>query len=58
MEKFYPSIDKKLLIKALKWCRKYVEMSDEEIEVVMAARKAMRRYVRTVNTELFIAKVQ
>ena len=28
-------------MKALKWCRKYVDLSDEEIEVVMAARKAM-----------------
>jgi hypothetical protein len=23
------------------WCRKYVEISDEEIEVIMAARNAM-----------------
>ena len=28
-------------MKALKWSRKYVEISDEEIEVIMAARKAM-----------------
>jgi hypothetical protein len=26
---------------ALKWSRKYVEISDEDIEVIMAARKAM-----------------
>ena len=41
VEKFYPSIDQKLLLEALKWCRKYVNMSDKEIEVIMAARKAM-----------------
>ena len=41
VEKFYPSIDRDLLLKALKWCKKYVEMSDEEIEIVMAARKAI-----------------
>ena len=40
VEKFYPSISKNLLIKALKWARKYVELSDEEIEVILAARKA------------------
>ena len=41
VEKFYPSINQDLLLKALLWCRKYVEMSDDEIEVIMAARKAM-----------------
>ena len=41
MEKFYPSIDQNLLLKALLWCRKYVDMSDGEIEIIMAARKAM-----------------
>jgi hypothetical protein len=41
VEKFYPSISKPLLLKALQWCRKYVEISDEEIEVIMAARNAM-----------------
>ena len=41
VEKFYPSITKTLLMKALKWSRKYVEISDEDIEVIMAARKAM-----------------
>ena len=39
--KFYPSISKKLLVKALKWARDFVEITDEEIEVIMAARKAM-----------------
>ena len=41
VEKFYPSIDQNLLLKALLWCRKYVDMSDNEIEVIMAARKAI-----------------
>ena len=41
VEKFYPSITKTLLMKALKWSRKYVEISDDDIEVIMAARKAM-----------------
>jgi hypothetical protein len=41
VEKFYPSIDQNLVLKARLWCRKYVEMSDDEIEVIMAARKAM-----------------
>jgi hypothetical protein len=41
VEKFYPTISKPLLLKTLKWCRKYVELSDEEIEVIMAARMAM-----------------
>ena len=41
VEKFYPSIDKNLLLKALKWCRKYVDVTDDEIEIIMAARKAM-----------------
>ena len=41
VEKFYPSIDQNLLQKALLWCRKYVDMSDNEIEVIMAARKAI-----------------
>ena len=41
VEKFYPSIDLKLLLEALKWCQKYVDMSDEEIQVILAARKAM-----------------
>ena len=41
VERFYPSIDKTLLEKALKWCKKYVELTDEEIDVIMAARKAM-----------------
>ena len=40
LENFYPSISKNLLIKALKWARKYVEISDEEIEVILAERKA------------------
>ena len=26
---------------ALRWCRKYVEMSDQDIEIIFAARKAM-----------------
>ena len=41
VERFYPSIDKTLLEKALKWCKKYVELTDEEIDVIMAARKAI-----------------
>ena len=40
VEKFYPSISKNLLLKTLKWARKYVDLSDDEIEVIMAARKA------------------
>ena len=41
VEKYYPSIDKNMLLKALLWCRKYVDMNDDEIEIIMAARKAM-----------------
>ena len=41
VEKFYPSITKNLLLKALKWARKFVDISDDEIEVIMQARKAM-----------------
>ena len=39
MEKFYPSISKDLLLSALKWARKYAEISDDEIEIILAARK-------------------
>ena len=35
VEKFYPSIDQNLLLKALLWCTKYVDMSDDEIEVII-----------------------
>jgi hypothetical protein len=41
VEKFYPSITKELLLKALKWSRKYVDISDEEIEIVMQSRRGM-----------------
>ena len=41
VEKFYPSIDQNLLMAALLWSRKYVDMSDQDIEVILAARKAM-----------------
>ena len=40
VEIFYPSISKNLLLKTLKWARKYVDLSDDEIEVILAARKA------------------
>ena len=41
VEKFYPSISKDLLMKALRWSRKYVEFSDDDIEIVMQARRSM-----------------
>ena len=41
VEQFYPSIDEKLLRKTITWCKKYVDFTEEEIEVVIAARKAM-----------------
>ena len=41
VEKFYPSISKELLVQAVKWARKYVDISDEEIDVVMKSRMAM-----------------
>ena len=30
-----------MLVKALKWARNFVEITDEEMEVILAARKAM-----------------
>ena len=40
MEKFYPSISKDLLVSSLEWSRNYVDITDQEIEVILAARKA------------------
>ena len=36
-----PPIGKPLLVKTLKWARKYVDISDQEIEVILASRMAM-----------------
>ena len=41
VEKFYTTISKDLLENSLKWARKYVEISDEEIDVVMKSRMSM-----------------
>ena len=40
VEKFYPSISKELLLSSLQWSRNYTEITDEEIDVILAARRA------------------
>ena len=40
VEKFYPSISKELLVSSLQWSRNYTKVTDEEIDVILAARKA------------------
>ena len=52
VEKFYPSITSELLLKALKWARQYVDISDEEINVVMQARMAYMFVSKKVGTHL------
>ena len=52
VEKFYPSITSELLLKALKWARQYVDISDEEINVVMQARMACMFVSKKVGTHL------
>ena len=39
--KFYPSITKDLLEKEIEHARKYVEITEEEVEILMQARKAI-----------------
>ena len=40
VEQFYPSINEELLIKAINWSKDFVNFSNEEIEVILAARKS------------------
>ena len=41
VEQFYPSINEKLLRKTLEWSKQYVTFSDDEIEVILAARRSV-----------------
>ena len=41
VEQFYPSIDEKLLKKTLEWSKQFVSFSEDEIEVIMAARRSV-----------------
>ena len=40
VENFYPSIDETLLRKSIEWSKQFIDFSEEEIEVILAARKA------------------
>ena len=40
-DSFYPSITKELLEKAINWAKQYVDFSEEEIEIMMQARKSV-----------------
>ena len=39
IETFYPAITRKLFIKALDYAKQFIEISDEEIEILLNARK-------------------
>ena len=40
VENFYPSIDEALLLKSIEWSKNFIDFSEDEIEVVLAARRA------------------
>ena len=52
IEKFYPSISKKLLLKAITYAKTLVNISDEEINTITHSRK----YPLFSNTDIWIKK--
>ena len=41
IEEFYPSISKELLLKAIKYAKTLVNISDEDINTIMHSRKSL-----------------
>ena len=41
MVNYYPSITLELLMKALMWARQFVDISDEEIDIIVETKKSI-----------------
>ena len=57
IESFYPSISKKVLLKSINFCKKFHDISDLDIDIIMEARKTFlvsngQKWVKKENPEI------